>query len=375
MSVSEQEIQLQPVEDTLENRTQSETYVQEFQKIRKLLVKYMDPENGLLMCLIANGIMNDEDYRRLNMDKTYEEMNDYLIVNFIAPKIETHGKEFLEALIDNEQDHIAKFIMNCGINLDSEDRVLNDSELNLINNNMFCLVNLISPYRMDFLYRLVVKRGITDRQKGRVEKSPEIHKKIDELLTIMKRRRLRDFQNFKICLHDTMQNRIVDIMERGGVVTVRIKLNARENKKIIESELIKLVTVYMDEEHEIDKTLTQEQVAVIKDLLKELEKLDVHLIGNSAWHSIAMFFMCESKKSFETFVELVESGRLTEILERVFRCLLGSSDKDTSLIKTLSIVHKSDRMEESTESAGIILVCFIFCRLFTDLYRPICDSS
>ena len=265
--------------DGNENIASTVTYVEEFHRVKTSLVRYMDPENGLLMCLAAKGFINSEDYKRLDQIKQYEKLNDDLLVHFVTPKIGTHCKEFLDALVENEQDHIAKFIMSCGNNLDSEDRVLNDKELNLVNNNMFCLVNLISPYRMDFLYRLVAKRCITDRQKGRVESWQEAHKKTDELLTILKRRRFRDFQNFKMCLHDTMQNKIVDILERGGVVTVRIKLNAREDKKIIESELIKLVTVYMDEEHEIDENLTQEQVAVIKDLLKELEKLDIHLVG------------------------------------------------------------------------------------------------
>ena len=340
-----------------------EMYIEGFRSVRNVLAMYMDPENGLLVCLITHGIMNDEDYRRLNRDRPYEEINDDLIVNFIAPKIETHGKEFVDALVENNQDHIAKFIMSCGNNLDSEDRVLNDKELNLINNNMFCLVNLISPYRMEFLYRLVAKRCISDRQKGRIECRKELSMKVDELLTIMKRRRLRDFRNFKICLHDTMQNRIVEILERGGVVTVRIKLNAREDKQIIESKLIKLVTGYVDEEHEIDKTLTQEQVAVIKDLLKELEKLDIHLIGNAAWHSMAMFFMCEGSDSFKAFVRLSETGRLKEILETMYRCLLGLSDEKTRLIKTVSIVNHSERTDYTEENANRTI------RKFSPIFR------
>ena len=338
--------------DTNKDDVQLKMYIEGFRSVRNVLAVYMDPENGLLVCLITHGIMNDEDYRRLNRDRPYEELNDDLIVYFIAPKIETHCKNFLDALVENDQDHIAKFIMSCGIDLDSEDRVLNEKELDLINNNMFCLVNLISPYRMDFLYRLVSKKCITNRQKGRIECKSELPKKVDELLSIMKRRRLRDFRNFKICLHDTMQNRIVEIMERGGVVTVRIKLNARKDKQIIESKLIKLVTGYVDEEHEIDKTLTQEQVAVIKDLLKELDKLDIHLIGNAAWHSMAMFFMCDSNDSFEAFVRLSETGRLKEILETMYRCLLGLSGEKTRLIKTVSIVNHSERMDHTRSTAS-----------------------
>ena len=344
------QVQNKPVVEV--NKVETKTYVEEYHKVKKLLARYMDPDNGLLMCLITNNIMGNHDYGRVDRNKPYEEINEDLIVNFIDPKIETHCKEFLNALVESDQDHIAKFIMTCGNNLDSEDRVLNDKELDLINNNMFCLVNLIKPYRMDFLYRLVSKRCISDRQKGRIECRKEFPKKIDELLTVMKRKRWRDFRNFKMCLHDTMQNRVVQILERGGVVTVRIKLNAREDKKIIESKLIKLVTGYIDEEHEIDKTLTREQVAVIKDLLKEFEKLDIYLIGNAAWHSIAMFFMCESSKSFKAFVEFFESGKLKEMLERMYHCLLGLSDDEISLIKVVSIIDQFKRVEYMDEFPG-----------------------
>ena len=46
---------------------------------------------------------------------------------------------------------------------------------------------------------------------------------------------------------------------------MRVKLNNRTDKKVIESKIIKLVTGYVDESDEIDKTLTPEQVDFIKE--------------------------------------------------------------------------------------------------------------
>ena len=134
-----------------------------------------------------------------------------------------------------------------------------------------------------------------------------------------------------------MQHKLADILEKGGIVTVRVKLNNRNDKKIIESKLIDLVTGYVDESDEVDKTLTLEQVDFIKEILRELEEFDIQLIGNSAWRSIAVFFQCMTEHSFETFEQLYTSGKLKDILERLFRCLLQFQGSQPELIKEVSV--------------------------------------
>ena len=166
--------------------------------------------------------------------------------------------------------------------------------------------------------------------------------KVDELLKIIKRRRYRDFRNFKVCLHDTMQHRLVDILEKGGIVTVRVKLHKREDRKVIESKLIALVTGYVDETDEIDKTLTPEQVDVIKEILRELEEFEIQLIGNSAWRSMAVFFQCKTEHSFIALERLYASGQLKVILKRLFGCLLQFQESQTELIKEISM--KTDQL-------------------------------
>ena len=202
---------------------------------------------------------------------------------------------------------------------------------------MFCLVNLINPYRRNFLYRLVAKQCITNRHREKIEKFPEASMKMDELLKIIKRRRHRDFRNFKVCLHDTMQHKLVDILEQGGIVTVRVKLHKREDRKVIESKLVALITGYVDETDEIDNTLTPEQVEFIKDILRDLEEFDIQLIGNTAWRSIAVFFQCKTEHSFVVFERLYTSGQLKVILERLLRCLLHFQEGQPELTEEVSV--------------------------------------
>ena len=192
------------------------------EKVRSSIVDYLDPENGLLLCLQCSGVLEGKEYNKLDKSrsderKSYVDINNDLL-NVISPRFDSCCIRFLKALDDNGQHHVVNYIMNGGIDMDTDDRVLTSDEIDIIDDNMFCLVNLINPHRMNFLYRLVKKKCITNRHKEKVEKWSETEKKIDELLRIIKRRSFKDFKNFKLCLHDTMQNKIVDILEKGGIV-------------------------------------------------------------------------------------------------------------------------------------------------------------
>ena len=320
-----------------------QTCITGFRKVLTSLSTYLDPEYGLLPCLQFKGIITDTEYNLFehfksdSTTKTYIELNEELLRKYINPKFESCCLVFCEALKENDQQHIVKYIMSAEQDSDKEDRVLDQDEIAMIDNNMFCLINLIDPYRKNFLNRLVSKKCITIRHKEKIETFPETSKKVKELLKIIKRRRYRDFRDLKVCLRDTMQHKLADILEKGGIVNVRVKLNDRTDKKVIESKLIDLVTGYVDECDEIDKSLTPEQVDFIEEILRELEEFDIQLIGNSAWRSIAVFFQCMTEHSFETFEELHISGKLKDILERLFRCLLQFQGSQPELIKEVSV--------------------------------------
>ena len=120
-----------------------------------------------------------------------------------------------------------------------------------------------------------------------------------------------------------------------------MKFNQREDKKIIESKLIDLVTGCVDESDAIDESLTPEQVKFIKDLLAELEEFDIRLIGNAAWRSIAVYFQCITCHSLKTLEAMYTSGHLRVLLERIFRCLLHVHESQPSVIKKVFIDPRS----------------------------------
>ena len=298
------------------------------------LLKYIDSENGLLECLLKYGILTMTDYNVLNDITPQKRRNSMLILNYIKPKIKDCCILFVDALVEDKQEHIVTHIMSSGMN-QGDDRLLTDDEIEIIDNNMFGLVNLIHPYKMEFLYRLVSRNCITSTHKETIESHKEFTKKVDELLTILKRRRYRDLCSFKQCLHDTMQRKIVELFEKSGLVAIHVELVKRPDITFIESALIAHMTDYIEENNE--KTLTSEQRQFVDHILQELEMANIRLLGTSSWHSMAVFFMCSSANSLQAIHEIFESGKLKKILEKVHRVFYKLPDCAPDLIEKISL--------------------------------------
>ena len=211
------------------------------------LEDYIDPENGLLNRLLQQRIIDNSEIDSLQQITPYHKLNGELLRR-IDIKINSISKQFIEALCEDEQDHIAKFIVTAGCETDSEERLLPRELRKVIDDNMFCLGKLIDTEKLDIELKLVRANCITSRHRDRV-----IHSKPDdkayELLIILQRRRYKDFFNFMECLRKTMQHNIVKILERGGVTEIKVQLlQERSDRKNIVAELIKKLTGYIDED-------------------------------------------------------------------------------------------------------------------------------
>ena len=95
-----------------------------FRKVITPLAIYLDSEYGLLPCLQFKSIITQAEYKSLqdfksDSTKTYIDLNEELLLNYINPKFESCCLRFCEALKENDQQHIVKYIMSAGQDSDT----------------------------------------------------------------------------------------------------------------------------------------------------------------------------------------------------------------------------------------------------------------
>ena len=218
----------------LEN-CRSQDIIKGFKNVSKVdLEDYIDPENGLLDRLGDRRIIDSGEIHCLEKIKEYRSRNKR-ILRKLKDNRQLIDKPFINALCEDNQDHIAKFIVTSGCETDSDERLSPRKLRTVIDYNMFCLEKLIDTEKRDLLHQLVRAKCITARHRDRVIRSkPEI--KAYELLIIIQRRRYRDFCKFIEC----QKKNIVNILEKGGVTEIKILLQEdRGNNRKIVAELMK----------------------------------------------------------------------------------------------------------------------------------------
>ena len=214
-----------------------------FRNVGESLLEYLDPDKDLLACLKQRHVLTDLDYQRLIMfavdeSSSYVEKNREILSEYVSPKIEYCCIDFIDALKDDCQQHIINHIMNAGELLD---RVLSKDEIHLINKRMPCLVNLIDLDKFGFPDLMVTTNSIASKHKKLIEKLETLPEQINELMSILKRRNYKHYRNFKLCLEETNQGNVVDVLESGEVFTVGVKLRKNTNLRAIASQLVDVV--------------------------------------------------------------------------------------------------------------------------------------
>ena len=312
-------------EINLDNPTQSDIdkYVKGFEKVQCRLKDYIDPLNELPFCFAEYKIITFDEAKDIECLKPKT-------IEIVAKMYECLKKDskiclsILKALIENDQTHIAKFIVSSGKNTRSLDRVLQKEEKEAIDGNMFCLEKLVSPCVNHFLVLLVELKCITANHKLWIIDWEKEKKDVYYLFEILKRRSYRHFTDFLSCLQETGHKLIVDVLEKGGVVEITNHLRGiehRSDRETIEKGIIAQFCSCVDSQHEI--TLNEEQHVFIVELFKllNIKKNKIKFIGCYTTKSIAMYFQCETKVSQDWLVDFCENGGLKKELKTLFRTL------------------------------------------------------
>ena len=293
-----------------------------FVKVIGKLDSYIDPYNKLPFCFLEYEIMTFEEAEKIERSKPkttldiVAKMNEYLKQN-------SHNcLSLFKALIENDQSHIAKFIVSSGLNTRSPYRVLKQEEREAIDQNMFCLEKLVSPHVNVFLVMLVSRKCITANHKEWILSYKTENKDVYQLFEILKRRSFKHFSDFNSCLMETGHKRIVDVLRAGGVVEITNHLKgieSRPDRESIEKGIITQLCGYIYSQHE--KTFNEEQNSFIDRLIALLNDYQIKFIACYPTHSISLYFQCETNVSQEWLVEFCESGKLKKDLKALFRTL------------------------------------------------------
>ena len=308
-------------EVNLDNPTQADIdkYIEGFKNVLCRLKDYIDPLNELPFCFVEYKIMTFDEAKEIERSKpkTIE------IVAKIKECLEKDPKfclSILTALIDNDQEHIAKFIVSSGKNTRSPDRVLKKEEKEAIDQNMFCLEKLVIPRANDFLVMLVGQKCITTNHKEWIMSYKEKNKDVYQLFEILKRRSFKHFSDFNSCLEAIGHTKIVDVLMKGGVIEITIHLKgieSRSDRESIEKGIIKQLCGYIDDQH--GNTLEENQKSFIDKLIELLNDHRIKFIACYPTHSIVMYFQCATDVSQEWLIDFCANGGLRKELKTLFR--------------------------------------------------------
>ena len=298
-------------------------YIKGFEKVRTKLDGYIDPLNRLPFCFVDKEIMTYEEAEKIELSKP-ETIEIVAKMNECLKKDPKNCLPILKALIENDQTHIAKFIVSSGMNTGSSDRVLQQVEKEAIDGNMFCLEKLVRPRVNDFLVLLVELKCITANHKNWIIVWEKEKKDVYQLFEILKRRSFRHFTDFLSCLQGTGHAIIVDVLNKGGVVEITNHLKGiehRSDRKTIEKGIIAQLCGYKDSQHE--NKLNDEQQVFIEKLFNHLNQKEnkIKFIGCYTTKSIALYFQCGTDVSQEWLVKFCENGQMKEELKTLFQLL------------------------------------------------------
>ena len=313
-------------EINLENPTAADIakYIKGFRTVLCKLKDYIDPLNELPFCFADKEIMSFEEADEIERLKPNTTREIVAKINECLKKNSKNSITILKALIENDQLHIAKFIVSSGMNTRSPDRVLTKEEKDAIDRNMFYLEKLVNAHADDFLALLVGEKCITSNHKEWIINWRTGNKGVYQLFEIIKRRSLKHFTDFKICLKGTGQQQIVEVLRKGGVVEVTTYLKGIENRTdldTIEKGIIDKLSGNLGNKNEIQ--LNEEQQCFIDELIDLLNKQEnrIKFVGSFRTNSIALYFQCETNDSQEWLNDFCQKDDMKMELKTFYQTL------------------------------------------------------
>ena len=330
-------------------------YNEGFQNVRIELEDYIDPLNKLPVSFGKYGIMTSDEADEFDCTKPHAARDLLKKMNACLKQDSRKCLLMLKALIDDDQIHIAKYIVSSGKNTRSPDRVLTKEERDAIDRNMFCLEKLVRPHVNDYLFSLAGLKCITGNHKDWVINWRDKNKDVYQLFEIMKKRSVKHLTIFNRLLIENGHTIIADVLEKGGVVEIISHLQGIKNptdREKIERGIVEQLCGYVDDDNK--NRLNEEQKLFIDRLIALLYEHQIRFVRCYLTNSICLYFQCETDKSQNWLVDFCKNGGLKSL----YQILQPELTKVTNFDIDVNMTNSSKKHSMDTQSqykAGTVL--------------------
>ena len=223
----------------------------------------------------------------------------------------------LKAMIEDDQTHIAKFVVSSGKNTRFPDRVLTKEEREAIDQNMFCLEKLVRPHVNNYLVLLAGQKCITSHHKDWVINWMKENKDVYQLFEIMKRRSFKHLSIFNRLLIENGHTMIADVLEKGGVAEIASCLRKIKNpsdRENIQRRIVEQLCGYVD--NETENILNEEQKMFVDKLVAHLYENQIKFVRCYKFpNSIALIFQCGTDESQDWLIDYCKNDGLKTLYQ------------------------------------------------------------
>jgi hypothetical protein len=331
----------------------------EFKTIEKNwreLRELIDLKLGLMDELLAVGFLNERQMKSIDenekeADKTEELLNLIYSISF------GNFEKFLKCLKKTKQVSVIPLLST---SFTYDEQPLNDLMKSHLEERHAHLVELLDV-RNGLLAELSEAECITLRQKQFIESAELATDGNARLLTILRNGSEEGFNKFVDWLSKRGHKHLSSlVLEDGVVISIDVVTSCSISEEIrIVERIIEVITASLgncsNAEH-----VKAGQYAEIVECLNELNSHNIQLITAKTKNNIGLYYLCRSLDGLQHLYDLFSSGKLKEIVERIFTVLLNSGKPVVLECLRWDFRDYINCLRSSYSSAGLKVFCELY---------------
>ena len=281
-------------------------------KMTAELWEIIEPNYGLTNQLYCDGIIAIATMEEVQNEKRTSVAAERLLKDVLEELKDLRHALFLNALIENDQPHVANYIQEDGIVGErfGDVKPLTKQQRRRLNHNI--LIREIDMKNIKLQKALVDEHVINHDQNEDIVAKSTHRKQNERLVRILMRRSVADVKKFIHCLRCTDHQNVAEYLTEAGVVAcIRSMVDHPDMKLKDEISMENKVANSSIDYVQQDERLHQNGINIIRAEVKQ---------------SLAWYILCSTLQALECLRQFYISGELADILKPIFNSLSTSSD-------------------------------------------------